>query len=141
MIIKRWVYIIFSVGLLLAALPLFADEGPAEPDAGTMKLTRAVMCESIEAYEPKDVAVTFPIGVGKISCYMSFEGINNPTHAYQKWYRRDALVTTKRLTLKPPSWSTYSSIQLRESDKGPWRVEIYDARNQLLTTLRFSVTE
>jgi hypothetical protein len=141
MIIKRWVYVIIYVGLFWAAWPLWAAEEPAEPADAAIKLTRAVMCESIEGYEPAHTAVTFSIDVGKISCYTSFEGINKPTHTYHKWYRRDALVTAKRLTLKPPSWSTYSSIQLRESDKGPWRVEIYDARNQWLETLRFSVTD
>ena len=63
------------------------------------------------------------------------------TATLHKWYRRGELITTKRLTLKPPRWSTYSSIQLREADKGPWRVEIWDDYNHLLDTLRFSVTE
>lgn len=141
MIIKRWVYVIFVVGLLLNGWAAYGADGPAKPDASGINLMRAVMCESIEAYEPQHAAVTFSISVGKISSYTSFDGIKQPTHTYHKWYRRDVLVTTKRLTLKPPSWSTYSSIQLRESDKGPWRVEIYDARNRLLKTLRFSVTE
>jgi hypothetical protein len=51
------------------------------------------------------------------------------------------LVTSKRLTLKPPRWATFSSIQMREGDKGPWRVEIWDEQNQLIKTLRFSVTD
>jgi hypothetical protein len=106
-----------------------------------MKLVRALMCEYIEAYEPRHPAVAFSINTGRISCYTTFDGIKNSTHVFHKWYRRDALVTTKRLALKPPSWSTYSSIQLREADKGPWRVEIRNARNRLLQTLRFSVTE
>jgi hypothetical protein len=106
-----------------------------------MRLVRAVMCENIEAYEPRNSAVVFSINVGKISSFTSFDGIKAPTATQHKWYRRDELVTAKRLTLKPPSWSTYSSIQLREADKGPWRVEIWDDHNQLLQTLRFSVTD
>jgi hypothetical protein len=104
-------------------------------------LARAVMCESIRGYEPLHAAVVFSIDVGKISCFTSFDRISATTAALHKWYRRDELVTTKRLTLKPPSWSTYSSIQLREADKGPWHVEIYDDDNHLLDTLRFSVTD
>jgi hypothetical protein len=45
------------------------------------------------------------------------------------------------LTLKPPRWSTFSSIQLREADKGPWRVEIVDEKDRLHKTLRFSITD
>ena len=99
------------------------------------------MCEYIEDFAPRNQAVVFSIEVGRISCFTSFSGIKNSTYTLHKWYRRDELVTTKRLTLKPPSWSTYSSIQLREADKGPWRVEILNNRSQLLRTLRFSVTD
>jgi hypothetical protein len=128
--------------LLLAVLywaVLFCPLSAAK--AGGMTLVRAVMCESIQGYEPLAAAVAFSIDAGKISCFTSFDRISATTAALHKWYRRDELVTTKRLTLKPPNWSTYSSIQLREADKGPWRVEIYDDDNNLLDTLRFSVTE
>ena len=106
-----------------------------------MSLQRAVMCEFIEDFAPRNPAMVFSIDVGKISCFTSFSGIEDSTYTLHKWFRRDELVTTKRLTLKPPSWSTYSSIQLREADKGPWRVEILDDQGRLMKTLRFSVTD
>jgi hypothetical protein len=118
-----------------------AVENNTDPSAIGMTLARAVMCEYIDNYVPQNQAVVFSIQVGKISCFTSFIGIRASTYARHKWYRRDELVTTKRLTLKPPSWSTYSSIQLREADKGPWRVEILNNQNQVIKTLRFSVTD
>ncbi len=117
-----------------------ADNKPSHSTT-RMTLARAVMCESIEEFAPQNVAVVFSINAGKISCFTSFDDIPTSTYALHKWYRGDQLVTSKRLTLKPPSWSTYSSIQLREADKGPWRVEIINDRNQLIKTLRFSVTD
>lgn len=117
-----------------------ADNGK-RPSDGSLTLVRAVMCEYIDEFAPQHQAVVFSIEVGKISCFTSFAGIKHSTYALHKWYRRDQLVTTKRLSLKPPSWSTYSSIQLREADKGPWRVEILNNRNQVMKTLRFSVTD
>lgn len=118
-----------------------AQSPPLTPEPRPFRLMRAVMCETIEDYEPKFVAVAFSINAGKISCYTSFDGVADTTYVDHKWYRRDELVTAKRLTIKPPKWATYSSIQLREADKGPWRVEIWDAQNQLIKTLRFSVTK
>ncbi len=118
-----------------------AADDLSRPSPTGMSLERAVMCEYIEDFAPHHQAVVFSIDVGKISCFTSFIGIRSSTYTLHKWYRRDELVTSKRLTLKPPSWSTYSSIQLREADKGPWRVEILDNRNQLMKTLRFSVTD
>ncbi|MGD8844911.1 MAG: DUF2914 domain-containing protein [Desulfobacteraceae bacterium] len=131
-----WIAIIlFFIQSALAA------EDKADSSEDDMALVRAVMCEFIDAFAPQNQAVVFSIDVGKISCFTSFDRIESSTFTRHKWFRRDELVTTKRLTLHPPSWSTYSSIQLREADKGPWRVEILNHRNQLIKTLRFSVTD
>lgn len=127
--------VLMGGGLCAAQEAAVLDPHPA------MTLARAVMCEGIMEYEPTHVAVVFSVNRGRISCYTAFENIPSTTQTTHRWYRRDVLVTTKRLTLKPPRWATYSSIQLREADKGPWRVEIFDEKDQLLTTLRFSVTD
>lgn len=134
----RWVALV----LLLSGISHVdaADNGLAVSEK-PFQLVRAAMCESIESYEPRHVAVAFPITIGKISCYSAFEGVAKTTYVKHRWYRRDELVTAKRLTLKPPSWATYSSIQLREGDKGPWRVEIWDASEKLVRTLRFSIID
>ncbi|MDA8137331.1 MAG: DUF2914 domain-containing protein [Desulfobacteraceae bacterium] len=127
-------------GLLAATVFSHAQDGITSTDSHPFKLIRAVMCETIDGFEPKFIAAAFSINTGKISCFTSFDGITETTYIDHKWFRRDELVTSKRLTIKPPTWSTYSSIQLREADKGPWRVEIWDAQSQLIKTLRFSVT-
>ncbi len=138
---------LMTLGCSWIALILFfiqsalAAEDKTDASANGMTLVRAVMCEFIDGFAPQNQAVVFSIDVGKISCFTSFDGIKSSTFTRHKWFRRDELVTTKRLTLNPPSWSTYSSIQLREADKGPWRVEILNNRNQLIKTLRFSVTD
>ena len=143
MMMKRWPYSVFAILTILctAFVSAHGADELSRPSAKEMSLERAVMCEYIEDFAPMNQAVVFSIDVGKISCFTSFSGIQKSTYTLHKWYRRDELVTTKRLTLKPPSWSTYSSIQLREADKGPWRVEILNHRSQLMRTLRFSVTD
>lgn len=138
-----WGYFLIGMVVCSGAMlnSVHAVEHKTDPTAIGMTLARAVMCEYIDDFAPQNQAVVFSIQVGKISCFTSFVGIKASTYTRHKWFRRDVLVTTKRLTLKPPSWSTYSSIQLREADKGPWRVEILNNRNQLIKTLRFSVTD
>ena len=129
------------LGLLHLPASGQAAEDVTDPPGQVFRLVRAVMCETIEGYEPRHTAVAFSVAVGRISCYTSFDGVAETTYIEHKWYRRDELVTVKRLTLRPPNWATFSSIQLREADKGPWRVEILDARNRIVRTLRFSVTD
>lgn len=133
--------IIGLVAFFLAGLPALPAKKSPAADVLRPRITKAVMCELLDGYEPKSVAIVFSITVGRISCYTAFDQVPDTTYIDHRWYRRDELVTTKRLTLKTPSWSTYSSIQLRAADKGPWRVEIWSADDRLMKTLRFSVTD
>jgi hypothetical protein len=115
----------------------------ANSDDVQKKLTidRVIMCEEIKDFTPQNPAVVFSIKIGKVSCFTSFDPVPEKTFIYHKWFHRDDLSTTKRLTLQPPRWGTYSTIQLRETDKGPWRVEISDQNGNILRILRFSITD
>jgi hypothetical protein len=109
--------------------------------ADKLTLTSAVMCEDVQERLPLYEGVVFSIGIGKVFCYTLFDPVPEKTYIMHNWYNRDNLSTKIKLPLQTPRWTTYSAIQLRESDKGPWRVEITDSEGQILQVLRFSVTE
>lgn len=113
---------------------------PPTPPA-ELKLTRAVMCESMQKLAPVNQAVLFSIDVGRISCFTEFDQVTRQTFIRHKWYRKGNLISVKQLTVHPPRWSSFSSIQLRDADKGPWRVDVTDENDNLIVTLRFSITE
>ena len=117
-----------------------SEDSKAEP-AIKLNLDQAVMCEDIKDYLPYNKAVVFSLEIGKVFCFSSFDVVPKKMFIYHNWYRQDRLITTKRLSLQSPKWSTYSSIQLREADKGPWRVEIRDQKKQLFQIVRFSITD
>lgn len=133
---------VIAVLLFFAAAVRAADKqnGPSGVPTG-LTLAEAVMCEGIEAYAPQTPAVVFSINIGKVNCYSKFDPVPEKTHIYHRWYFKDRLTTRKRLYLKPPRWGTYTSIQLREADRGPWRVEITDKDGNIFKTLRFSITD
>ncbi len=79
--------------------------------------------------------------MGKVYCFSSFDPVPKKTFIYHYWYFQDRLIARVKLTLKPPRWRTYSTIQLRKADKGPWRVEITDSKGQRFKVLRFSITD
>lgn len=85
-----------------------------------LNLVDAVMCEGVRDLAPVNNSAVFSIASGKVSCFSSFDPVPRQTFIYHLWYHRGELSTKKKLFLKPPSWSTYSSIQLREADRGPW---------------------
>jgi len=134
--------------LSMAAILFYISGVQAEEKEGVqgkkpvpLTLTEAVVCEGIESYAPRTPAVVFSINIGKVSCYSNFDPVPEKTYIYHRWYFKDKLSTKKRLYLKPPRWATYTSIQLREADRGPWRVEITDKEGNVFKILRFSITD
>ena len=111
-----------------------------EPDQ-QLKLKQSVMCQRVETLTPINPGLVFSVSSGQVCCYTSFDPVPRHTVIYHRWYHRDELSTQTRLRLYPKKWSTYSVIQLRETDKGPWRVEIVDQRGRLFDVLRFSITD
>ena len=135
----------FIAGCLLAFV-LAAGPGQvaAQETGGEEKklaLTQAVMCEDIRDYEPYNRAAVFSISMGKVYCYTAFDPVPRDMFVYHSWYRRDRLITTRRLSLKTPEWSVFSTIQLRQADKGPWRVEVKDEKGSIIRIIKFSITD
>ncbi len=137
----RLLFFLLTMQLLFVP-PLHAQTEPdSPPEQKMLTLVRAVMCEEIRSYAPFVPAIVFSIRLGKVYCYTEFDPVPEKSAIVYRWYRRDILVTTRRVELFPPRWSTYSSIQLREIDKGPWRVEVDGPGDTPLTVLRFSITD
>ena len=113
---------------------------PGKP-AEKLRLLGAEMCEAIQDYCPQNQGIVFSTTVGEILCYTSFDPVPEKTVIYHSWFYKNRLITRAKLSLEPPRWSTFSKIELREADKGPWRVEITDVNGSLLKVLRFSVTD
>lgn len=152
---KRRILITHAVGLLLAVCFFFiapalrslaqsageTDGGESSETSPRFSLVHAAMCETVKDYLPHNEAIAFHLSVAKVSCFTSFDHISGETVIYHKWFRRDKLTAQKKLTLKPPRWTTFSSMHLKDRDKGPWQLEITDAEDNILQILRFSVTD
>ena len=114
---------------------------PQSPDPKKLSLVQAAMCEDVKERSPKNQAIVFSAGLGKVICFTSFDPVPSNTVIYHNWFYLDEPKSKIKLTLKPPKWATFSRIKLRDSDKGPWRVEVRDAKGKILKTLRFSIVD
>ena len=123
------------------ALPQDNQNPLPPPVYKKLTLVDATMCEGIKEYIPQNQAIVFSVTIGKVSCFTSFDPVPEKTFIYHDWFYRDELSTRIKLSLQPPCWSTFSSIQLREADKGPWRVEVIDHEGNIFSVLSFSVTD
>jgi hypothetical protein len=145
----------FVVFLLLVAFanvlmpyPLLgADENHAPatkekvPKDAELTLVQSVMCESVQNLKSVNEALTFSVALGHVYCVSSFKPVPKPTVIFHRWYRRNELSTQIRLKVYPPHWTTYSVIQLREEDKGPWHIEVTDQNGKIFDVVRFSITD
>jgi hypothetical protein len=113
---------------------------PVEPQQG-LTLVQAVMCEGLRSLVPWNEAVAFSIKREEVFCFLDFDPVPEKTSIRISWYWRDERRRNPKFTLYPPRWSTLDSMQLRDADKGPWRVEVKDAEGNILKTLRFSITD
>ena len=130
--------------LVLGVSPVMGADGPDKEggkEAHRLTLVEAVMCEKIVNQTPVNPSAVFPVGVNNAYCYTTFQEIPEKTVIWHRWYRKDILVTKIRLVIEPPRWSTFSGITLRETDKGPWRVEITDKDGKLFSVKRFSISD
>jgi hypothetical protein len=138
--------LVFILGVIVAVqiflfVPLSFLKNVRVADADQLKLSEAVMCEEIFSNAPKNPTVVFSVSKENAVSYTLFDPVPQKTVIYHNWYHRDVPNAKIRLELQPPRWSTYSSIQLRETDIGPWRVDITDENGNIFGVLRFSVTD
>ncbi len=131
---------LFFVLITLFSSPLLSQQASDAVDS------KAVLCESglfedIQDGVPCNPGLVFSSGLGRVVCYTSFDPVVKKTFIYHKYFFRDELSSRVKLTLNPPRWATFSRIQLRETDRGPWRVEITDEEDKLLHVIRFSITD
>ena len=143
--IKSYTYIILMLFILFLSPSELYPQNKKDllPKASPQKLALvcATMCEGMNGLLPFNKAIIFSINKGKVYCFTSFNPVPEKTFILHYWYYRDKLITRIKLHIKPPRWSTYSSIKFREADKGPWRVEVADKNGNILKTLRFSITD
>lgn len=138
-----WAAILFWV-LVLNPSPGFSQQKKVfkpVPDPKKLTLAQAVVCENIKEFAPHNEAVVFSMAIGRVNCFTFFEPVTETTFIYHNWFFQDKLTARVKLTLKPPSWKTYSTIQLREADRGPWRIEVTDHAGRIFTVLRFSIVD
>ncbi len=134
-------FILAIIGTFVIASRPGAETAESLVPSAKLTLVQAIVCEQVENLGPKNPAVVFPLELGEVTCFTAFDPVPEETVIYHQWFFRDQPSARVRLRVKPPRWSSFSRIQLRPGDAGPWRVEITDADGKIMALQRFSVVE
>jgi len=146
---KNRIVVLFLIAAILScfAQHIHGAEGDESAEPPTIEkphgltLVKAVMCEGIEDLKPENETIIFRAELKGAICFTAFDPVPEKTVIYHNWFKRDQPDAKLKLTLKPPKWSSFSKIRIRNTDAGPWRVDITDSDGKIFQTLRFSVTE
>jgi len=136
-------FVVVVLGMLISN-GSFSQPRQATSSSGSspeLKMVRSLMCEDVKNNKPVNEGLIFSTDLGKISCFTEFDPVPDRIVIYHNWYYKDNLSTRRKLIFYPPRWSAFSQIQVRETEKGPWHVDIMDEDGIILQTLRFSVSD
>ncbi len=133
---------LFCLIFLSGTIFLSSISTSAEPSVNVPPvLVQAAMCEDVVDFSPVNESIIFSIDLRKVVSFTRFDPVYQKGTIYHKWFHNGKLVSAKKLTIKPPQWSSVSSMQLRSTDKGVWQVDITGDNGVIYNTLRFSITE
>lgn len=122
----------------------FAQTGDTSSAAAGQEqliLGQATISEIVKNGIPSNSARAFSISLGRIYCFTDFVEVGAKTVIYHNWYYRDQKRASVKLALRPPRWATFSSVKLRDADRGPWQVQVATEQGEVLQILRFSVID
>ena len=109
--------------------------------ADELSVAEAVVCEDVQDRAPVAAGTSFPVTVGRLSCFTKIVGAQTPTEVTHVWYFGDTERARVNLSIGGMSWRTYSSKVLQDHEIGAWRVEVLGPTGEILKTVRFEVVK
>ena len=138
LLFSLFLYILFP--LYIYGEPIDASPEQAIVESG-FHLKKAVMCERLKGSEPINPTIVFPGSTERAFCFNVFDPVLKATTIYHNWYYKDKIISRFKRSLQPPRWETYSSHKIGSKVKGPWRVEITEDNGNIISVLRFGVSD
>jgi Protein of unknown function (DUF2914) len=121
--------------IIILALPVV---GLAQ-SAGQLQVADVAICRDVVNREPVDAGTTFPLSVGKLSCFTKITGVEGSSKITHVWYLGDKERFRIDLTVNGPTWRTFSTKAIRPGDGGSWRVDVVDPAGAVLKSVPFEV--
>jgi hypothetical protein len=108
-------------------------------DAQGLTAEQTVICKNVVNRAPVDAGNSFAMPIDKIFCFTKIVGADQPTEITHVWYFDGTERDRVTLSVGGNPWRTYSSKRLRQSDVGPWHVDVLDAGGNMLDRVAFIV--
>lgn len=114
---------------------------PAAPaskpaNAPDIRFDQVVTAAGVADRKPTGVSDSFADGV-EVFCFMKVTNPGPPRALRHEWWHGDTRKSSIKLTVKGPTWRTWSSRPIYGT--GAWRVDVVDEEGTVLTSVPFTV--
>ena len=124
--------ILFVMGNLVISLPASGQENE-------FTIARLVIGTGVENREPVGVAETFPATTEKVYCFLEATEILKDTEVSFVWFHGEKEMLKTNLPLQTgPKWRTFADKNIGGM-KGDWKVEVRDAKGNMVKDVKFKV--
>lgn len=123
----------------LAAETLSVKEATKVSSEG-ISLLKAITCTAVEAHLPTGASSEFTKEVGRVYLHTQIKMPEGESGAIQHvWKRNGKVVSTVDLSVKGPTFRTWSYKTVTEKMTGNWTVDVQTAAGEVLETVPFDV--
>jgi len=124
---------------VLLAMTLLGMSLPASGQEKDFAVARLVVGTGVENREPVGVAETFPATTEKVYCFLEATEISKDMEISFIWFHGEKEMLKTNIPLQTgPKWRTFANKNIGGM-KGDWKVEVRDAKGNLVKDIKFKV--
>jgi hypothetical protein len=124
---------------ILLAVTLLGMSLPASGQEKDFAVARLVVGTGVENREPIGVAETFPATTEKVYCFLEATEISKDMEISFIWFHGEKEMLKTNIPLQTgPKWRTFANKNIGGM-KGDWKVEVRDAKGNLVKDIKFKV--
>lgn len=105
----------------------------------TLKVAQGTITTQVANRAPVAALTSAAATVGKLFCFTRITGAKADTSITHVWYRNGKEMARIVLPVRSSNWRTWSSKRILPQWTGKWKVEVLDAKGNLLATIPFTL--
>ena len=112
-----------------------------KPFVEKLVVIQTIACKKVKNNQPLYPGRRFPTDIGRVYCHTLFNN-NSGKHSdiYHIWYMNGSLKAKVRIRVRDgKEIPAFSHREIKNNDKGTWKVEITDSDKKILDTVIFEV--
>jgi hypothetical protein len=126
-----------SFGFIVASLVVFALSGACAGSEDSLKVEQMEFCAEVRDRMPVGAAGSFPSDIARVCCFTKIVGAQDTTSVAHVWYFGDSEMARVELSVKSPSWRTWSTKRMAPQWTGTWRVDVVDSDTTVVASKEF----